>query len=403
MSERVKKILPLALLAAVGLGVSVVIQVVHGRLAADADGVYTSFCNVSATVNCDVVLGSQYASLIGLPVSAWAIAYYLVTLCMLVGVVLAARAPMRATLGSLIFAGAVWGLLFSLYMAAVAFFVLQTICLMCTALYLVSIGLFLASWYLRKALRVAGRRQAVARAGQDRLVFLAGIAVALVLIAVGGWEALGRGANPTNAAEIKRRHPDFYRWYLSQPVAEMPVDAGRNTRGNANAPVTIVEFSDFECGHCAAFHDSLDDVLRRMGPSVRVVFRHFPLDSACNPKIGVSVHAAACLAAVAAECAGEQGKFWPYHNILFAHQQELGRAFLIQYAARLGMDVARFTQCLGSEEAQARVREDAAEGVRLGIDSTPTLFINGRKIKGALEPALLNNAVILAKSGGATG
>ena len=110
------------------------------------------------------------------------------------------------------------------------------------------------------------------------------------------------------------------------------------------------------------------------------------------------MHPSACLAAVAAECAGEQGKFWQYHNLLFANQQELGRVFLIQYATRLGMDVARFTECLGRADVQARVREDAAEGGRLGIDSTPTVFINGRKIKGALDPELLTNAVILAKT-----
>jgi protein-disulfide isomerase len=133
---------------------------------------------------------------------------------------------------------------------------------------------------------------------------------------------------------------------------------------------------------------------------VRVDFRHFPLDSACNPKVAAPMHQSACLAAVAAECAGEQGKFWQYHNLLFANQQELGRAFLIEYATRLGMDVARFTDCLGSAAAQARVRDDAAEGARLGIDSTPTVFINGRKIKGALEPELLTSAVVLAKTGG---
>ncbi|HVO27520.1 MAG TPA: thioredoxin domain-containing protein [Candidatus Margulisiibacteriota bacterium] len=393
MSERVKRIVPAALIAMIGLGISAVIQVVHGRLAADVN--YLSFCNVSASVNCDVVLSSRYASLAGLPVSTWAILYYLLTFGMLTGIVLANRAT---TLATLVLGAATWGLLFSFYMAMVAFFVLRTICLMCSALYLVSIGLFLAAWHLRRGLRLAGRREAAARAGQERWVFVSGVVAAVVLLGVGSWEALGRGATPTDAAEIKRRHPDFYRWYLSQPLAEVPLDASRNVRGSADAPVTIVEFSDFECGHCAAFHESLDAVLRRMGTSVRVEFRHFPLDNACNPKVAAPVHPSACLAAVAAECAAEQGKFWQYHNLLFANQRELGRELLIQHATRLGMDVARFTECLSSAAAQARVRDDAAEGARLGIDSTPTVFINGRKIKGALEAELLTNAVVLAKT-----
>jgi protein-disulfide isomerase/uncharacterized membrane protein len=396
MAERVKKILPAALLVATGLGISIVIHVVHGRL--DADVNYASFCNVNASVNCDVVLSSRYASLAGLPVATWAIAYYLAILGMLGGIMLANRATTRETLGTLVFGSALWGIVFAGYMAVIAFSVLRTICLMCTGLYLVNIGFVLAAWHLRSGLRVTGRRQAVARAGRERVLFVGGITVAVALIAVVVWEAVGGGASPTDAAEIKRRRPDFYRWYLSQPLVEVPLDANRNARGSAEAPVTIVEFSDFECGHCGAFHQSLDDVLHRMGSDVRVVFRHFPLDSACNPKVAASVHPSACLAAVAAECAADQGKFWQYHNVLFANQQELGRAFLIQYASRLGMDVARFTECLGSAAAQARVRDDAAEGARLGIDSTPTVFINGRKIKGALEPELLANAIVLAKT-----
>jgi protein-disulfide isomerase/uncharacterized membrane protein len=396
MSERVNKVLPAALLAVIGLGISIIIQVVHGRLAADVN--YASFCNVSASVNCDVVLSSRYAMLAGLPVSTWAILYYAATLGMLAGVVGVNRASAREALGTLVLGSAVWGLAFSVYMAVVAFFVLRTICLMCTGLYLVSIGLFLAAWRLRGPLRVIGRRQAAAHAGQDRLVFIGGIAAAVVLIAVGSWEALGRGATPLDAAEIKRRSPDFYNWYFAQPRAEMPLEAARNVRGSSDAPVTIVEFSDFECGHCATFHQSLEDVLHRLGSNVRVIFRHFPLDSACNPKVAASVHPSACLAAVAAECAGEQGKFWQYHNLLFANQPEIDRVSLIQNATRLGMDVARFAECLGSADALARVRADAAEGGRLGIDSTPTIFINGRKIKGALEPALLTDAVILAKT-----
>ena len=395
MSERVKRILPVALLAALGLGISVVIQVVHGRLAASVD--YASFCNVNASVNCDVVLSSRYAFLAGLPVSTWAILYYLVTLGMLAGVAMANRATTRETLGTLVFGAAVWGLLFSLYMAVVAFFLLRTICLMCTGLYLVGIGLFLASWRLRNGLRVTGRRQAVARAGQDRWVFVSGIVAAVVLIAVGSWEALGRGANPTDAAEIKRRRPDFYRWYLAQPLVSLPPD-GTHARGNAAAAVTIVEFSDFECSHCAAFHESVESVLRRLGQSVRVVFRHFPLDSACNPKVSGALHPNACLAAVAAECAAEQEKFWQYHDVLFEHQQQLARPFLIEYASRLGLDVPRFTACLGSESARQRVQSDAQQGAALDIDSTPTLIINGRLIKGALDPELLTDAITLAKT-----
>jgi protein-disulfide isomerase/uncharacterized membrane protein len=395
MWERVKKGLPVFILAGIGLGVSIGLEIVHRRLAADVN--YTSFCNVSATVNCDVVMSSRYALLAGLPVSTWAILYYLAVLGLVAGITSVRRAPLRETLGTLTLAAALWGVVFSAYMAVVAFAVLHTVCVMCSALYLVNVSLFPASWRLRNGVRMMGRRQGAERARRDRWVLIGSVGAAVLLIAVGSWEALGRGEYLSDPAEIARQRPDFYRWYLAQPLLQMPADA-THSRGSADAPVTIVEFSDFECGHCSAFHQSLEDVLRRVGPSVRVVFRHFPLDSACNPKVASRLHPQACLAAAASECAGEQGKFWQYHNVLFENQQRLDREFLIGYATRLGLDVARFTACLGSEAAKARVERDAQEGARLGVDSTPTFFINGRAIKGALDPERLSDALTLARA-----
>jgi protein-disulfide isomerase len=162
-----------------------------------------------------------------------------------------------------------------------------------------------------------------------------------------------------------------------------------------------VEFSDFECGHCANFHRSLVSVLRRFGRGIRVVFHHFPLDAACNRKLTARFHPQACLAAVASECAAEQGKFWQYHDILFDNQQRLDRQSLIAYAARLKLDGARFSACLESPATLARVESDITTGVDLGVDSTPTLFINGRLVKGTLEPDLLTDAVTLARAASA--
>lgn len=396
MWDRVKKTLPVLALAVAGLGVSIWIQAIHSRLSADVD--YASFCNVNATINCDVVLSSPYASFLGWSVAAWAIVYYLVVIAFAAGAMVSARASGRQTVATSIFVLAIWGLLFSVYMALVAFAVLHTVCLMCSALYLVSIGLFVAAWRLRSVFRTMGRRHSGARPPQDRLVLLLSGAAVVALIAIGSWEAFGRGARAVDATDVARLRPQFYRWYFEQPLVADPPDGGRNSRGSQQAPVTIVEFSDFQCSHCAALHQSLDDVVHRMGGKVRVVFRHFPLDRSCNPNVPTHVHPSACLAAVAAECAGDQGKFWPYHNLLFANQDALSREFLIRYAERLGIDVARFTACLGSAEAQGRVRQDTEEGTRLGLDSTPTLFINGRTIKGALPPELLADAVILADS-----
>jgi protein-disulfide isomerase/uncharacterized membrane protein len=393
MSERLKNILPAAVLAVIGLGVSFTIDHVHRRLVADVN--YASFCNVNASVNCDVVLGSRYATLAGVSVSIWAILYYTIFLVFAAAIAYTGRAQTRERLTRGLLVWALWGLLFAGYMAVIAFFVLRTVCLMCSALYVVNIGLFVAAWLLRSYARRVGRRQAEQNAGRDRVVLAGSLTAGVLLLIIGSWEALGGGVRYGVAADIARDRPDFYRWYMAQPLVSAPSD-DNHPRGSAKAPVTIVEFSDFECGHCANFHQSLEDVLPRLGQNVRVIFRHFPLDSSCNPKVTSALHPQACLAAVASECAADQGQFWQYQNLLFDNQQQLGRQFLIGYAAQLGLDVTRFTACLGSAEARQRVERDAKEGAALGIDSTPTVFINGRTIKGALDSQQLTDAVTLA-------
>lgn len=95
---------------------------------------------------------------------------------------------------------------------------------------------------------------------------------------------------------------------------------------------------------------------------------------------------------------GDQGKFWPYHDLLFDNQQHLGRQSLVAYAAQLGLDVPRFTACLDDAEALARVKADIQEATALGVDSTPTIFVNGRMLKSALEPDALIDAVTLARA-----
>jgi protein-disulfide isomerase/uncharacterized membrane protein len=391
----VKKTLPIFVFALIGVGIGVDSQVVHLRLATDVN--YASFCNVNAAVNCDAVLGSRYAVLAGVSISLWAILYYLVVIALAVAVIVAAGARLRERLATVTLLVASWGLFFSLYMAVIALGVLQTVCLMCGGLQLVSVGLFAAAWRLRSQLRAGSRGQAAERARQDRLVFVGCVVAVALLITVGSWESFGRGVRGLDAAAIARQLPDFCRWYFAQPIVQVVPGAG-HSRGNADASVTIVEFSDFECGYCAHFQRSIDDMLHRYGQSTRIVFHHFPLDSECNPSVTGQLHRQACLAAVASECAAEQGQFWQYHDVLFSNQKQLGRQSLIEYAAKLGLDTTRFTACLDSPEPQARVQNDVTKAAALGVDSTPTVFINGRLVKGALESDLLCAAVTLARA-----
>jgi len=167
-----------------------------------------------------------------------------------------------------------------------------------------------------------------------------------------------------------------------------PVDERRDhILGPRNAPVTLVEYGDYECPYCGAAHLIVNQVLRSVGDNVRFVFRHFPLSQ---------IHPHAQKAAEAAEAAGAQGKFWPMHHLLYENQRALDIPSLLAYADALDLDVDRFAQELASDVHAARVREDFMSGVRSGVNGTPTFFINGRRHDGGYDPQTLLAAIAAA-------
>jgi len=396
-SKRTRSGWILASLAVAGVGVSLALLFVHQRIATFGDR-YTSFCNVNETVNCDVVLSSNYASFLGLPVAGWAVLAYILLAALAVGAARTPRFSTRVFLSRMALGLTFWNAAFSLYLAAVAVFVIGAVCIMCTALYVVNILALGAAWVLHAAVRSErGRAGSAGATGWSPLAVglaagLAGIVVAAVL-----WKGLGAGDGRGNVERIARAHPEFYQWYVAQPVRAITYDGG-NSWGNTRATVTIVEFSDFECTHCAKAYRVLKQVLPRYAGQVRVVFRHFPLDSSCNASLENDFHRNACAAAVAAECAAEQGKFWEYHDRLFENQTELGPESLLRYAHATGLDVDAFAKCLASVRPRQKVEQDIREAVRLGIKSTPTFFFNGRAIRGSLEPELFRYAIAIERS-----
>ena len=163
------------------------------------------------------------------------------------------------------------------------------------------------------------------------------------------------------------------RWLISeppQPVQNISVDDDPS-RGDANAPVTIVEFTDFQCPACAAMHPVLEEVLKSYGNKVRFVVRDFPLNQ----------HEWARKAAEAANAANAQGKFFEYIAVLFKNQKALDTASLKKYASDLGLDRARFDAALDRGVYAAEVKKDVEDGEMYGVGSTPTIFINGVQLR----------------------
>ena len=170
---------------------------------------------------------------------------------------------------------------------------------------------------------------------------------------------------------------------LSPPRIQVAVDPAR-VRGNPKAKVMIVEFSDFQCPYCGQVEGTLKSVLAKHQDTVALAFRDLPL---------TGIHPFAQGAAEAARCAGEQGKFWEYHDLLFGDQGNLDRNGLIAKAAKLQLDAKKFDACISSEKFKAMVQQDNQEGTRAGVNGTPGFFINGVFLNGAQPEAAFEKAI----------
>ncbi len=158
------------------------------------------------------------------------------------------------------------------------------------------------------------------------------------------------------------------------PEKRVEVAAIGPSKGPENAPITIVEFSDFQCPFCSKALPNVDEVMKAYEGKVRLVFRHYPL----------SFHKEAPKAAEASLCAADQNKFWEYHDKLFANQGALKVEDLKKHAADLGLDVARFNECLDSGKKAEIVKKDTEDGEKAGVTGTPAFFINGIALSGAV-------------------
>jgi protein-disulfide isomerase len=157
-------------------------------------------------------------------------------------------------------------------------------------------------------------------------------------------------------------------------VLKAPVTPRDHILGPANAPVTLVEYGDYECPHCGAAHPIVKLVLEHFGKNIRFIFRHFPLSQ---------VHPSAQAAAESAEFAGAHGRFWEMHDGIYENQDRLGLPLLFALAGTLGLSEASLREALVNGTYAEKVKSDFLGGVRSGVNGTPSFFINGRRHDGS--------------------
>ncbi|NML65311.1 DsbA family protein [Hymenobacter sp. RP-2-7] len=151
------------------------------------------------------------------------------------------------------------------------------------------------------------------------------------------------------------------------------IGAGDHRQGPADAPLQLVEYGDYQCSYCGEAYPAIKAAQQALGDKLAFVFRNFPLPD---------VHPQAQGAALAAEAAAQQGKFWEMHNALYEHQNQLDDQHLEGFAQRLGLDVERFKRDMQSQAAADKVEADFESGIRSGVNGTPSFFVNGQKFDG---------------------
>lgn len=371
------------MVSAIGVVVAATLSYVHSQIDTLGDS-YTSFCNVNSSINCDKVLSSPFAKLYGIPV-AWLGLVGYVVLAALFGHAAAARDEASRRSLRLATVGVIGSVAFSAYMAVVSVFVLGTICLLCTGLYVVGVTLVGLTVVANRRTRRPGTSAALSPAH-------AGLAVvaAVALVSALAWATWPKPQAATSsvasAADAQKADPNFYTWYRSLPVVDLRTILRKDQLGAADSQkVVIVDFFDVECGHCRHNHDLLRQLEARRPDQVQLVHRHFPLDTSCNEVVPASIHPNACAAAEAVECAGLQGKLDEMLDVLFANQGQLFAENLPRLAARAGLDKAQFQSCLDQHKTLPRVLEDCRAGAKLEITSTPTTFVQGRRVKGTFD------------------
>ena len=399
--------------ALLGLGASATSGYVHYQLASDPT--YASFCDVSATVSCTQAYLSKYGSLFGVPVALLGVAFFAIVLMMLALApkprVIAAGKKTRVTesqtvegenVAGYVFVLSAVGLAFSLYLAWASFFQLRALCVLCALTYVAVLGLFIVS-ASAQSVPVASLP---GRAVQDGLTLLkkpATLALFVGFIAVASFALISfprehpPGATaPDGDPEIPRlsdgQRAQFEAWYRVQPVLDVPIDRGA-------ARVLIVKFNDYQCPPCRQTHEQYKGILAKHIASgdVKYVIKHFPLELECNSKN--AGHNAACEAAAAVLMAEEKGTAPKLEEWLFANQgPPLLTPEQIRRAAEVIGDIKDFDARYA--DVRKRVAADAAIGVKLGVESTPTFFINGRRISGGLPPAAFEEAIQLELKGG---
>jgi uncharacterized membrane protein/protein-disulfide isomerase len=383
----------LVVFALVGLVASSISSYVHYQLLTEPN--YSSFCDVSTRVSCTEAYVSRYGSFMGVPVAIGGVIFFSIA-ALLAGFAGRTASPASENAAGYVFALSTVGLAFALYLAWASYVVLKVFCILCAVTYVSVIALFIISGGATTFPMITLPR----RASRDlRSLFSSPAALVLLLAVFAGSAALiasfpnEQAAAGTQAEPMVTYQPltaeqrgQLEAWWAVQPIVDLPITGASGTK------VLIVKFSDYMCPSCKAAHDAFKPVLAKYeGQGVEFMLKHYPLEGECNINTPGMNHYGSCEAAAAYEMAKGTPNIARLDDWMFRNQTTLTRD-LVKKAAAEQAGINDFDARY--ETALQAVREDVAQGAKLGVSSTPTIFINGRRVPGGGLPPAYYDAIV---------
>ena len=355
----------------IGIGLSFYALDHHFKAQA-VEGATGAGCNINSTISCDDVARSEYSEVFGIPLAMWGVAFFLMIL-VLGGMGFRAKEEKGwkesfLTISILTASGVV----VSLVLAGISAFDLGVLCPTCAGVYVLN-GFLAVNWFMAR--KSAPEFDFMASANGLGTAGITGI-IAVVLYS----QFLAQPEIP--GAQNQRKDAPI----LSSSQQEIKIDKSQYSglgedfrKGSDRAKVSIVEFADFECGACGAMASTLSRIHKRFGDDVQIVFKNYPLDRGCNDSMQHEMHPNACYVAMMARCAGRFNKFWPYHDLAFARQRSASTKEAENWAKQVGLTDQQITDCKNDTSIINKIKDDISQGNDLGVQATPTIFVNGRK------------------------
>ncbi len=329
-----------------------------------------AICNVDEVFNCDLVNRSEWSEIRGVPIAYLGAAFYL-------GAALVAlyATPSRASFKNgphLLALGGGLSVAYSLFLVWASTQV-GAWCLLCVSLYGLNALILVAGalWVRQSGVPLGDGLKAVLFAREEKSLTVLGIVLVAGVI-------FGRQANKSEGTTPEASTSGGGAPPISVFVgpSEIGLDGTEPVLGNPSGRIVVVEFADFECPFCGIVAPDLHD-LASASPDIKILFKNYPLDNACNPNIKRVFHKESCAAAKAGECARQQGRFWELNRLMFLNQEALDADALTFMGAQVGLDKATFEACRASEETTLAVQQDIASATAIGIDGTPSIFVRG--------------------------